>query len=105
IHTIEGIDLPLRYSFPSGHSATAFALFIGISFLVKSWFLKLILLLIAIIVGFSRVYIAVHFPVDVIAGSLIGVLISFVCFIWVSGWKKEWLDISLGSRIVKKKAK
>jgi membrane-associated phospholipid phosphatase len=102
IHTIEGMDIPLRYSFPSGHTASAFAIFIGISFLIKSWYWKLILLLLAVIVGFSRVYIAVHFPVDVIAGSLLGVLFSFISFIWVSGWKKDWLDISLGSKIFKK---
>lgn len=103
IHIIEGLDIPLRYSFPSGHSTSAFAIFIGISFLVKPWYYKLVLLLLAVIAGFSRIYLAVHFPVDVIAGSLIGVLFSFICFIWISGWKKGWLDISLGSKIFKKK--
>lgn len=103
IYTLDNIDIPMRYSFPSGHATTAFALFIGITFLVKSWYLKLIFLLLAAMVGFSRVYLAMHFPVDVIAGSLLGVLFSYICFIWVSGWKKDWLDVSLSSRIIKQK--
>jgi membrane-associated phospholipid phosphatase len=101
IYTIAGLDIPLHYSFPSGHSASAFAIFVGISFLVKLWYWKVILLLIAIIAGFSRIYLAMHFPVDVIAGSLVGVLTTFICFIWISGWKKQWLDVSLATRILK----
>ncbi len=101
IYTIQGLDIPLRYSFPSGHSTTAFALFVGISFFAREWYWKMILLLPAILVGFSRVYLAMHFPVDVIAGSLLGVLVTFICFIWISGWKKQWLDVSLSSKIRK----
>lgn len=101
IYTIPGYDTPMMFSFPSGHSTTAFACFIGISFLVRQWYLKLILLLVAVLVGYSRVYIAVHFPVDVIAGSLIGVLSSFIFYNWVFQWKKPWLDVSLSSKIIK----
>ncbi|MFW5820080.1 MAG: phosphatase PAP2 family protein [Bacteroidota bacterium] len=100
IHTIPEVKQLMLYSFPSGHSTTAFACFVGISFLVKQWYWKMILLLVAIIVGYSRVYIAVHFPVDVIAGSLIGVLSSYLFYIWVSQWKKPWLDVSLGAKIL-----
>lgn len=100
IHTIPEVKQLMLYSFPSGHSTTAFACFVGISFLVKQWYWKMILLLVAIIVGYSRVYIAVHFPVDVIAGSLIGVLSSYLFYIWVTQWKKPWLDVSLGAKIL-----
>ncbi len=105
IYTIPGFDPPLMFSFPSGHTTTAFACFVGISFLVRQWYLKLFLLLIAISIGYSRVYLAVHFPVDVIAGSLIGVLSSYIFYIWVFKWKKSWLDISLSARIFKPKGK
>lgn len=105
IYTIPAYDTPLMFSFPSGHSTTAFACFVGISFLVKQGYLKLSLTLIAILAGYSRVYLAVHFPVDVIAGSLIGVLTSYIFYHWVFQWKKSWLDVSLGSRIIKPKLK
>jgi membrane-associated phospholipid phosphatase len=100
-----GYDGPLLYSFPSGHTTTAFACFIGISFLVKQWYLKVLLLLVAISVGYSRVYLAVHFPIDVVAGSLLGVLSSYIFYLWVFKWEKNWLDQSPGSRIFKSKVK
>ena len=101
IHTLSGMDIPTRLSFPSGHTTSAFALFIGLSFLTKNWLLKTFFLFLSVMVGFSRIYLGVHFPEDVVAGSLIGVLTSFLCFIWVSRWKKDWLNVSLGSRILK----
>ena len=101
IYTIPGLDIPLKHSFPSGHTASAFAFFVGLSFIVRNKYLKLALLLIAVIIGFSRVYVAAHFPVDVIAGSLIGVLAAYICFIWILRWKKSWLDVSLKAIILK----
>jgi len=105
IYTLPGIEIPNHYSFPSGHTATAFALYLGISFFVRSWYWKLALLILAMIAGFSRIYLAMHFPVDVIAGSLIGVLVTFILFNWISGWKKDWLDVSLPSIIFKQAKK
>jgi membrane-associated phospholipid phosphatase len=68
-----------EHSFPSGHTASAFALATILSFSVKDNSLKSIgLLLGACIVGFSRTYLSQHFLVDVTVGSAIGVVSAYI---------------------------
>jgi membrane-associated phospholipid phosphatase len=85
LHLIEGIQIHTNNSFPSGHTVTIFAVvFTLITFYKKNFFLKYILLLTAFIVGFSRVYLAQHFPIDVLAGALIGILSTYISIFMLS---------------------
>jgi undecaprenyl-diphosphatase len=61
-------------SFPSGHAAIAFAVAMAIGVRERPYLP--LLLLIAVAVAFSRVYIGVHYPLDVVAGSVIGAVIG-----------------------------
>ncbi len=75
---------PLKYgSFPSGHAQLAFSTAAVLSKeYKKSW---IFLYLWALIVGYSRIYIGAHFPIDVIAGGIIGYLSgkSVVWYNWL----------------------
>ena len=76
---LEGIELLIgATSFPSGHTMSAFALYGLLAFLVKrnKVLSGLIFLILAILIGISRIYLVQHFLKDVFAGSLIGVLIA-----------------------------
>lgn len=66
------IDRPKDYSFPSGHTAAAFAA--AYSLYLSNKRSGILMLYSAAVMGFSRVYLLVHYPMDVVAGAAIGML-------------------------------
>ncbi len=89
LHFVQGVDLHYYNSFPSGHTATAFALFFGLSLLIESKSAKWLFFVVAILIGYSRIYLSQHFLSDVLGGSITGTLI-FVLSLWIFGnrWQK-----------------
>lgn len=71
-----------RYGFVSSHAANSFAVAIFVIFLLKprQWLLKLVLVLWAVTISYSRIYLGVHYPGDVIVGSVIGSLAAWFGF-------------------------
>jgi membrane-associated phospholipid phosphatase len=65
------VRMPVSTSFPSGHSAAAFAFATGVGHVMPTVAIPLRLL--AALVAYSRVHTGVHYPGDVVAGSLMGV--------------------------------
>jgi len=61
------------YSFPSGHTAAAFAIGLPLSWAAAAGLWSNIALCWAAIIGFSRIYLGVHYPSDVMAGAGLGV--------------------------------
>lgn len=60
------------HSFPSGHTSMAFATATSISLLYPKWYVIAPSFLWASSIGYSRMYLGVHYPSDVLAGALIG---------------------------------
>jgi undecaprenyl-diphosphatase len=71
------VPIPGNASFPSGHSATAFAAATAVAILCPR--LRPFALAIALAVAISRVYLRVHFPLDVLAGGLLGAGVGALC--------------------------
>jgi undecaprenyl-diphosphatase len=69
-------------SFPSGHAQTAFGTATALAYYYRGWYTPLVFIL-AGGVAVSRIYLGVHFPLDVVAGALVGVGCSFgTCRAW-----------------------
>lgn len=61
-------------SFPSGHATIAFAMAVVLSRKEPKW--KWIFYSLAVLISLSRIYLGVHYPLDVIAGGIIGLVIG-----------------------------
>ena len=79
---IDDVTLHNLHAFPSGHTASAFALAAVLSFAAKNKTYSILFLVAAILVGYSRIYLAQHFLTDVLAGAIIGVLSAIICWVF-----------------------
>lgn len=78
LHLVQGIDQHYNNSFPSGHTTAIFAFCFACTLLVRKWYNQIGLLLAAVMVAYSRMYLSQHFLIDVIVGSVIGTCCSAV---------------------------
>ncbi|QIK39193.1 phosphatase PAP2 family protein [Caldichromatium japonicum] len=84
-------------SFPSGHSITA-AVLGGVFIAHTRWIeIRLLLLVLAVLVGLSRVAVGVHWPLDVLSGLMVGALAAWVGGRLAGRWPSPagWLGIHL----------
>ncbi len=101
------IDPLNNFSFPSGHATSGFIFYGLLIYLIwkaqipkpYKYVIGSILILFAILIGFSRIYLRVHYPSDVVAGFCIG-------FAWLalSIWLMEWLKKKSDSELKKAQA-
>ena len=70
-----------KYGFASSHASTTFALACSVTLLQKNrlW-LSILVFCWAAVVSYSRVYVGVHYPGDIVAGAMVGILISVLLY-------------------------
>ena len=82
------IQGPGDYSFPSGHTAASFAAVSALYFGGERYLWKPALVL-AVLIAFSRLYLYVHYPTDVLGGFLLGMLCGYLGNRIVQGNRKN----------------
>lgn len=89
IHIVPGVAIHTLNSFPSGHTATAFTLFILTSYFFKNKWVVAVGFIYAISAAYSRVYLAQHFPLDT-AG---GMIVAIIAFYLTNYTKKKYFHV------------
>ena len=82
IHTVKGVELHTNNSFPSGHTTTVFCIYILGCLVIGGNTILIIGFLLALLTGYSRIYLAQHFPLDVGAG-MISAVVSIYLSVWI----------------------
>lgn len=76
---------PHDFSFPSGHTAASFAATSSLFFAGEKKLWKPVLVL-AVLIAFSRLYLYVHYPTDILGGIAVGVAAGYIGYLAVSKW-------------------
>ena len=102
LHQILGEHMHSSHSFPSGHTITAFAFFLALAFFTKRPAIHFLYFVLAVLVGYSRIYLSQHFAIDVLAGSFVGVSVTVLCKYYFDKRTMKWADGSLRDVFLKK---
>ncbi len=92
VHIVKG-HCGGKYGFVSSHAANTFALAMFLSLLFKSFYKysTLLLLFWAAIVSYSRIYLGVHYPADILGGALLGILLGYLVFYTLKWVEKQFI--------------
>ena len=74
----EGLEVPLQFAFPSGHTTTAFVFFTLLALHFKKISVQILAAIAVIGVGLSRVYLMAHWIPDVMAGGVLGLVLALL---------------------------
>jgi undecaprenyl-diphosphatase len=84
VHTI--LEKKLHNSFPSGHTQIAFSICTFMIMIIKKY--RLLYIVATIFISLERIYVGSHFPLDVIFGALLGILITYLILIIINFFYK-----------------
>lgn len=95
LYLVPGVEMHGMNSFPSGHTMAAFAFYFTLCFLLNNRVGSVILFVLAVLVGYSRIYLSQHFLIDVFVGSILGVVCGYLAIAIINSWKWSTLDVKL----------
>ena len=81
------------YSFPSGHTQSVIGLFGSLAVFVRKWAVTILSIVLILLTGFSRMYLSVHTPADVLCAFGIGIVV-LALMAWFASLEKRYPNIT-----------
>lgn len=78
-----------NYSFFSAHSSNSFCFAIFAALYFKNIYLRITMLLWAILVAYSRIFVGQHYPIDIFVGSIFGILTGYLSYKFFYKYKQK----------------
>jgi membrane-associated phospholipid phosphatase len=88
------------YGMPSGHAQLSLVVWIAIADRVKKTWFWIVAVLLIILIGFSRIYLGVHFPTDVFGGWIAGGILLVLYFAYRAGIEKWVAGLNTGLQLL-----
>lgn len=98
LYLVEGVQQSITFTYPSGHTSTAFFVFLFMALLTPKRWLQAVLGLCAVFAGLSRIYLSQHFMLDTAVGALIGVVSVILSYYIIRELKMPQLDRKILNR-------
>ncbi len=83
------------YSFPSGHTQSAVSIYAGIALFTRRSWLKVLAIVMAVLVPFSRMYLGVHTPKDVLVAAAVAILLVFLLKLFILDFEGKYFKFVL----------
>ena len=104
LHFIPGVEVHGSNSFPSGHTTTIFCAALFVTLVSKNKATGILMLILALSVGYSRIYLLQHFLVDVAAGAVLGCFTTYMVWqVFNANQKPQWMNSHLTLKVVSRK--
>jgi undecaprenyl-diphosphatase len=91
LHSINRIPCSNGYSFTSSHATNHFALSIFLFLLFPFWKHRWLFVFWASLIGYAQIYVGAHYPLDIIAGSILGATIGYLTFLLFNKTRQRFL--------------
>ena len=95
LQLVEGVKVRRLHSFPSGHTTTIFMLVAYFALLIQKRWASVLLVVVGVLVGFSRIYLVQHWFLDTYVGFAFGVLSVVLAYYLLMRKPKSWYEKKL----------
>lgn len=95
-----GLGAETSYGVPSGHTQSATVAYLFLAYWLRRGWAWLLAFLMIFLMGLSRIYLGVHFPHDVLAGLLLGLLLLSAYLVWLDSFQEPFGNRILGQRLL-----